>query len=193
MSEPLTEPLVVPIDPVNPSDRRKRFDYEHIDDFLGDDTLVAMDGDAGLKYAHFVLSHFRKSATEKLMHDPWMSQFKLFADYDGVTYRITGASRLGDVWLATDFTRVHGYEKRVDPSFSTRFANFRDKPDWTLSWEDRLAIANRFYGLGAPDNAKKCNQWTSQMAKLAVPVCYLDTDAEERAYLNTLKRTKAAS
>lgn len=190
MSEPLTEPLIVPIDPENSREKRN-YDYQAVDDFLEEFSLFGGMADAGLKYAHFMLSHFRKTAIERMMHEPWMSQFKLFADYDGVTYRITGASRLGDVWLSSDFSRAHGYEKRVDPSFSTRFANFRDKADWTLSWDDRLAIANRFYGLSAPDNAKKCNQWTSQMAKFAVPVCYLDTDAEEREYLNTLKRMKA--
>ncbi len=37
----------------------------------------------------------------------------VFCEYKGIKYKITGASRLGDVWLAEDFNRDAGYDKRV--------------------------------------------------------------------------------
>ena len=41
------------------------------------------------------------------------SQPKLFATYDGVRYRVTMASRHGDVGLSLDHDRDYGYIKRV--------------------------------------------------------------------------------
>jgi hypothetical protein len=43
-----------------------------------------------------------------------MKQHELFCEYEGKRYRVTGASRLGDVWLSADFAREYGYELRVD-------------------------------------------------------------------------------
>ena len=48
---------------------------------------------------------------------------KLFATYQGKEYRIIGASRLGDVYLTTDFNRDVGYEKRG--VFINELSNFR--------------------------------------------------------------------
>ena len=44
----------------------------------------------------------------------WLDDNPLFCTYEGQTYRVTGASRLGDVWLTLDLCKNQGYEKRVD-------------------------------------------------------------------------------
>ena len=38
---------------------------------------------------------------------------KCFCVYKNKKLKITGASRLGDVWLSKDFSRVYGYDYRV--------------------------------------------------------------------------------
>jgi len=40
--------------------------------------------------------------------------FRVFCEYENKKYLITGASRMGDVWLAENFKRENGYDKRVD-------------------------------------------------------------------------------
>jgi hypothetical protein len=42
-----------------------------------------------------------------------MAPYKLFCLYEGKWWRVTGASRMGDVWLTSDFQRDTGYDKRV--------------------------------------------------------------------------------
>ncbi|HEY5234963.1 MAG TPA: hypothetical protein VIJ14_02195 [Rhabdochlamydiaceae bacterium] len=45
---------------------------------------------------------------------PWIDQYKLFCDYGDQRYRVTGCSRLGDIWLSTNFKADAGYDLRVD-------------------------------------------------------------------------------
>ena len=77
----------------------------HDDEFIDSLTTDA--------YASWVLALFRFPAILKLKFNAYTDQFKLFATYKGKRYRVTGASRLGDVWLAEDFTRDIGYDLRV--------------------------------------------------------------------------------
>ena len=65
-------------------------------------------------YAAWVFNHFRLPAILKIRFAKFMADHRLFATYEGKRYRVTGASRLGDVWLATDFNRDTGYDRRVD-------------------------------------------------------------------------------
>jgi len=75
----------------------------HVDDFLDDSRSDP--------YARSWLESFRRPAIDK-MRKP--DDRKLFATYEGVRYRVVGCSRLGDVWLSTNFDRENGYSKRVD-------------------------------------------------------------------------------
>jgi len=180
----LTEPLVQPAGTAAKQERHS-LKYKKIDDFL-DDTIVLVDHPE-LKYPHFLFSHWRKPAVEKNAHYPFMRQFKLFVDYEGRTWRVIGASSMGDVWLTKDFTRENGYDRRVDPDF-TKFTNWRDKPDWVLSWEDQVHLANRFYEAridtahGVPGRR---NQLTSLLSRLGVPKQFMDCTQEERKFLST--------
>ena len=78
----------------------------HIDDFIED-----LHSDA---YAAWVFNHFRLPAILKSRFWPFMREHRLFCSHGGERYRVTGASRMGDVWLTKDFNQDTGYEKRVD-------------------------------------------------------------------------------
>jgi hypothetical protein len=78
----------------------------HVDDFI--DCHFGEE-----KYARFVLNYFRMPAAMKFDFEEFMKPFKLFADWQGKRYRVTGASRMGDVWLTSKFDQDCGYEHRV--------------------------------------------------------------------------------
>ncbi len=88
--------------------------FVHVDDFI--------DGHDGDPYARFVLNYFRLNAICNLDFRPFMEKHRLFCTYkdtggDGAAagrYRVTGASRLGDIWLARDFVQETGYDYRVN-------------------------------------------------------------------------------
>lgn len=65
-------------------------------------------------YAKFVLTLARLPAWAQMAYRPFTKQFELFCTYQGQRYRCTGASRMGDVWLAKDFSQENGYDHRVD-------------------------------------------------------------------------------
>ncbi len=89
----------------------------HVDDFINNHREPA--------YARFVLDYFRKSAVNHAAFRPFMEKHLLFCTYQdtvggGATrgrYRVTGASRLGDIWLSKDFKREVGYELRVNVAY----------------------------------------------------------------------------
>ncbi|WJJ55043.1 hypothetical protein [Xanthomonas phage RTH11] len=174
------EPLIQDIDPTRKE--RDPLDYRHIDEFL-DDTMIQF-SHPELKYVNFFLSHARKSASERLMHDPFMAQFQLFADYEGKTYQITGASRLGDIWLTEDFRKDAQYSHRVEPDFR-KFSNWRDKADWKLSHDERMVLAyasgfeiTRLVGKRTPTTYTL--NW---MSSNGIPEWYSETTPEQRKAL----------
>ena len=79
----------------------------HVDNFI--DTEFGKH-----KYARWMLNYFRLPAALKNDFSEFMKPYQLRCDYEGKRYRYTGASRLGDVWLAEDLSREHGYDLRVD-------------------------------------------------------------------------------
>ncbi len=93
--------LLKPKEPPPPPDG-----FVHVDDFIDSHRKPA--------YARFVLDYFRRNAVCQMDFKPFMEKHLLFASWKGSRYRVTGASRLGDVWLSADFKRVDGYEHRVN-------------------------------------------------------------------------------
>lgn len=87
----------------------------HVDDFVlrHDESL----------YAQWCFFLFRQPAWVQLKFLAYTKEFKLFCQHEGQTYRVTGASRLGDVWLAKDWERDVGYDLRVDVSSCTGWAS----------------------------------------------------------------------
>lgn len=78
----------------------------HVDDFIDDPGRDP--------YARWIFLLFRLSALNRVQFKPFYGDALLFCTYEGRRYRCTGASRLGDVWLAADFGRDCGYDLRVD-------------------------------------------------------------------------------
>lgn len=75
----------------------------HVDDFIDDPATDS--------YAASWFEAYRRPACHKAREpDPR----RLFATHEGARYRVTGCSRLGDVWLSSNFSRDCGYERRVD-------------------------------------------------------------------------------
>lgn len=107
-----------PIEKMSQSDLNSDFDkiqaaideemkkHIHVDDFI--DCHFGKE-----KYARFVLNYFRMPAALKFDFEEFMKPFKLFATWKGNRYRVTGASRMGDVWLTSKFDQELGYEHRV--------------------------------------------------------------------------------
>lgn len=70
--------------------------------------------DSGEVYARWWLEQARYPAWKKSLYSHIMREFRLFCTYKGERMRCTGASRLGDVWLAHDHNRENGYDLRVN-------------------------------------------------------------------------------
>lgn len=64
------------------------------------------------------LDHARSPAHGSYREDPRPS---LFARHEGQPVRVVMASRLGDVGITHDLTKVHGYSKRVAVADLTDF------------------------------------------------------------------------
>lgn len=77
------------------------------------DHFVSYNNDKSLAYAQFFFLLHRLPAMMKFSMSDQIKPFKLFCDYQGTRYRVTGASRLGDVWLQSNFDRDSGYDYRV--------------------------------------------------------------------------------
>ena len=82
----------------------------HVDSYIWD-TLT--DGDVNEDYAKWMLMHFRLPALQKSMFKKFLKDQKLFCDYEGKTYAVIGASRLGDIWLTSNLEGEFPYELRV--------------------------------------------------------------------------------
>lgn len=78
--------------------------FTHVDEFIDDYRADA--------YARWVLMHFRLPAHGHAF-EKFMAGNRLFCTYEGKRYRVTVASRLGDIGIHSDFAKDHGYTERV--------------------------------------------------------------------------------
>lgn len=85
---------------------------KHVDEFI-DCGSMKRPVPENEDYARWVLNHFRLSALCRSAFDKFMVDHKLFCNFEGEKYRVTGASRMGDVWLTKNFNQDTGYQKRV--------------------------------------------------------------------------------
>jgi hypothetical protein len=88
--------------------------FVHVDDFIDDYRADP--------YARFVLDYFRRSSAALNAFWPFMKDQKLFCTWEGKRMRVTGASRLGDIWLSADHVREVGYEHRVSVATCTEWS-----------------------------------------------------------------------
>lgn len=75
----------------------------HVDDYIDDPASDA--------YAASWFEAFRRPAIDKARKP---DARKLFATWQGTRYRVTGCSRLGDVWLHSNVNEDCGYQHRVN-------------------------------------------------------------------------------
>lgn len=87
-------------------------DFMHVDDFI-DNRFLSDYKDVNVTYARWMFNHFRLAAADRMDFNQFMDDHKLFCMHEGVKHRVTGASRMGDVWLSLDFDQEVGYQKRV--------------------------------------------------------------------------------
>ncbi len=73
-------------------------------------------------YARWFLHHKRLPAILIFDFEEFTKGLKLFCYMGSNQYRVTGASRLGDVWLHKDFTKDHGYTERVSIDDCSRWS-----------------------------------------------------------------------
>jgi hypothetical protein len=98
----------------------------HVDEWL-DRQPVYHGEEKILGYVHFVLHHFRTSSTWQMAHREALKEHRLFVDYEGKRYRVTGASRMGDLLLQSDLSKDHGYDIRVGLDFK-KLTNWSKEP-----------------------------------------------------------------
>lgn len=85
----------------------------HIDVWINDAYSRGKNKHLGEDYAAWFFHLHRLSASAQDLFSEQISKYKLFCVHAGTKYRVTGCSRLGDVWLSRDFSRDHGYDFRV--------------------------------------------------------------------------------
>lgn len=93
----------------------------HVDEFVDD---YSKDSESEV-YARWFLFLKRTPAIVQAHFHKFIEPLKLFASWKGKRYRVTGASRMGDVWITKNFEQDRGYEHRIDVAELTAFS---DKP-----------------------------------------------------------------
>ena len=92
-----------------------------INDWIDDAYVVDPFGDQWVTYAKEWFKKFLVKAGDKDLK--WLLANPLFAQYKGNTVRITGASRLGDVWVTASLKQTNGYQHRVCITELSHFFN----------------------------------------------------------------------
>lgn len=107
---------------------------DFVDEHLGEET-----------YARFVINYFLMSAILKWDFRKFMQEKKLFATYKGERYRVTGASRMGDVWLRKDFDNDTGYDTGMRVAVD-ELSDWSPTPEYTekqhADTEESVAASN---------------------------------------------------
>lgn len=184
------EVLIEPLDTLNPL----KSNVMHIDEFL-DDTMLILDRKE-LRYPHFMFNYWRMASMVKSMYRPFMQDFRLFVDFEGMTYRVVGASRLGDVWLTSVLSGSDQYERRVGLDLD-RMHNWRANADYKLYWEQRAHLGTQFYGLDlvkSNGDVLSINTARRRLVNITrVPKNYLETTPAQRTLLATLATAGVAT
>lgn len=103
---------------------------KHVDDFVSCPPM----NDEAASYAAFFFMLSTLPAVMQIAFRKWTEHYKLFCTYDGKRYRVTGASRMGDVWLAESFARDSGYDLRVDLA---KCSEWSDTPNTFPTWSNK--------------------------------------------------------
>jgi len=98
------------------------------------DTFV--DGLGKEHYARWFFALHRFSSVLKLTFAPWISQYELYCTHDGKRWRVTGASRLGDIYLKDPNDAPVGVGEHSDkgwegPFYDKRGVYVNQCTDWS--------------------------------------------------------------
>lgn len=96
---------------------------KHIDDWLDEVEPTTGRDNPGEVYARWWLEYARHKATKQMLYSQIMENFRLFCTFEGKRWRVTGASRMGDIWLAENHKRESGYDKRVEVTKCSGWSN----------------------------------------------------------------------
>lgn len=136
----------------------------HVDDWLERIMPHTAEGNPGEVYARWWLEQRRYKASAEALYLPITQNFLLFCDYGGQRWRVTGASRLGDVWLAKDPHREGGYDKRVDVTLCSGWSNrygdeYTPMPPMRPEERDELELLRNLVELAQQDNEITESPW----------------------------------
>lgn len=99
----------------------------HIDDWLDETMKKELVKDSMEAYLYKFFEWARLPAVDQnRVRATFENEHKLFCTYEGKPYRVTGASRLGDIWLAEDLNRTRGYDLRV---YINQCSDWRKQPE----------------------------------------------------------------
>jgi hypothetical protein len=102
---------------------------ESVQDWI--DCISTEDSEA-VMYAKWYLNNMLTPAIFQRPFKQVMKDIKLFCTYQGTRWRVTGGSRLGDVWLSKNPDRDTGYDERVNVSDITEWSNALDYDKSTI-------------------------------------------------------------
>jgi len=103
---------------------KKEEKFVHIDDWIDSPSKGRTREES---YAKWIFWYFRYPAWAQIQFHEFMKDYLLFCTYKGKRYRVTGASRMGDIWLTEDPNRDTGYELRVGVNECSGWGNQHEK------------------------------------------------------------------
>lgn len=108
-------------------------EHDHVDTFIDIGTHTfnynTPEHDNEL-YARWWLSNRRLPASAYYDFEKMdvMKNNKLFCTWNGRRMRVTGCSRMGDIWLSRDFKQTGGYQERVEYSECSEWNKWSKRP-----------------------------------------------------------------
>jgi hypothetical protein len=118
------------------SDELRKKSPQHVDEFIDHGPrLWEQRFNPQLRYARFFLFYHRLNSVLKSEFQDFIADIELYATWQGERYRVTGASRMGDVWIRKNFKFDHGYDHRV---MVEELSEFNSTPDIPEVWVPRM-------------------------------------------------------
>lgn len=128
-------------------EREHGVDKSHIDYWLDNSTFI-QPRDAGSCYAHLMFSFWRMPAYVQEMWKPFFADKKLYCTWKGTRWEVTGASRMGDIWLLDSLVE-HNIRDVDSGNIVQAFSNFgKSRSNPSAHYKYRVSIL-------------ECSQWSN--------------------------------
>lgn len=96
---------------IGPFDQDRQKGSLHVDEFL--DSTYELIGRDDLIYPHYMLGMMRQGHSTLALYRKAIGDKQLFVTFEGKRWQVTGASRLGDIWLTPSTKLDAQYRRRV--------------------------------------------------------------------------------